>query len=502
MKRTISILLLILFSAVYCFGQKETNYWFFGHNAGLNFSKLQSIRDDSDSWTNDMPVALSGPIKSSYGCFSLADANGDLLMSSDGAKVYNKNNKRMPNGSGLKGSSLATQSGIIIPMPGNDFKYYLVTVGSKAKNPQDGINYSIVDMTADGGLGDVIEKNKPLYNVSTDENIASVRKPDTDDYWLIHGEYNNSTQKLTVYVWELTSSGFSAIPKKYSIHVNILTSVQFGYLKFSSDATRFVSPLGSNNFVLSGVFNPNTGEVNDIRCRQAWSPSSSSNAYSVEFSFSGEQIFLTDSNNKKGYHITWDNLRNTPLNVTDINFPLTNIQIASDGRIYGIEKDTRNLYVIMEPEKGALSDIRKFSNFLTKRVGFGLPTFASTWFAPNSNEDNVFCATFCMNMEHEFTFEIKKDANADNLSYTIWNFGDDKENCIIKDYDFTPDNKQAHKYTYTCPGKYTITVRSYDDKDKLLETQTMGIEVRPCVLPLNPNIHLNGVNSISVYRAE
>lgn len=232
-------------------------------------------------------------------------------------------------------------------------------------------------------------------------------------------------------MWELTSSGFSAIPKQYSIDVNIHTSVQFGYLKFSSDATRFVSPLYHSNFVLSGVFNPNTGEVNDIQCRQAGALSLK--AYSVEFSFSGEQIFLTDRYNKKGYHITWDNLRNTSLNVTDINFPLTNIQIASDGRIYGIEKDTRNLYVIIEPEKGALSEIRKFSNFLTKRVGFGLPPFASTWFAPNSNEDNVFCATFCMNMEHEFTFEIKKDANADNLSYTIWNFGDGKENSIIKD---------------------------------------------------------------------
>ena len=483
MKRTISILLLILFCAVYCFGQKETNYWYFGYNAGLDFSKLQTIKDDSGLWTGNMPKAIWGPINTREGCFTLADANGNLMMSSDGVKVYNKNNKQMPNGYGLKGNSSATQSGIVIPMPGNNSKYYIVTVAALETNPMDGINYSIVDMTADGGLGDVIEKNKPLYNVSTDENIASVRKPNTDEYWLIHREYNKSTQKLTVYVWELTSSGFSAIPKKYSIHVNISRSVQPGYLKFSSDATRFVSPLCYSNYILSGEFNPNTGEVSYVQCRQA---SPSTGIYSIEFSYSGEQIFIGAPNSRKGYHITWNNLRNTSLYMTDIKCPLTNIQIAADGRIYGIEIDTRNLYVIMDPEKGALSEIRKFSNFLTSGVWIGLPTFAATWFSLDLDGND----TFCMNKEQEFTLEIKKSGNADHISYTIWSFGDNEENSIIKDRDFTPDNKQTHKYTYTRPGKYTITVRSYNDDDKLLKTQTMKVEVSPCALPINPNLHL------------
>ena len=483
MKRTTSILLLILFCAVYCFGQKETNYWYFGYNAGLDFSKLQTIKDDSGLWTDNMPKAIWGPVNTGEGCFTLADANGNLMMSSDGVKVYNKNNKQMPNGSGLKGNSSATQSGIVIPMPGNNSKYYIVTTSALETNQKDGINYSIVDMTADGGLGDVIEKNIPLLNMPTDENIASVRKPNTDEYWVIHRQFNNSTRKLTIYVWEVTALGFSEIPKQYSIDLDTGDNAEPGYLKFSSDATRFVSPLYRTSYMLSGEFNPNTGEASGLKCRPV---SITTHNYGVEFSYSGEQIFVGDPDARKGYHITWNNLRNTSLFMTDLNCPLANIQIAADGRIYGIEFRYRNLYVIMEPEKGASSEIRKFSNFLTSGVWIGLPSFASTWFSLNLDGNNVFC----MNTEQEFTIEIKKSGKANNISYTIWNFGDDGENSIIKDRNLTPDNKQTHKYAYSRPGKYTITVRSYDDDDKLLKTQIKKVEVSPCVLPINPNVHL------------
>ena len=103
-----------------CYSQNEANVWYFGQNAGLDFS-------------SGSPVAITdGQLSTVEGCSSFADSNGDLLFYSDGITVYNKNHQVMQNGNNLGGNPSSSQSGLIVPKPEDPDTYYLFTVGTNA----------------------------------------------------------------------------------------------------------------------------------------------------------------------------------------------------------------------------------------------------------------------------------------------------------------------------------------------------------------------------------
>ena len=204
---TIFAFLLISFSS---FSQGEASHWYFGNGAGLIF----------DTNTNTVAVtnAAASTINTNEGCSSISDFNGNLLLYTDGRNVWDKNHQIMPNadyfgGNGLLGDPSSTSSGLIIPRPGNPDNYYIFTVdephhnnawaypnqgpadingntlfqyddiiGSSVPNDDDGfnngLNYSLVDLTLNGGNGDVVasEKNKPLLTYDPlDQEQASFK---------------------------------------------------------------------------------------------------------------------------------------------------------------------------------------------------------------------------------------------------------------------------------------------------------------------------------------
>jgi hypothetical protein len=144
----IIFLLVLLFFELSLKAQKEANIWYFGDYAGLDFN-------------SGSPVAINdGMTNCSEGTSVLSNPEGELMMYTDGVTVWTKNHTVMSNGNNLYGNSSATQSSVIIPMPNSTHKYYIFTVdfilGDK------GLNYSIVDMELNGGLGGVTNKNIPL----------------------------------------------------------------------------------------------------------------------------------------------------------------------------------------------------------------------------------------------------------------------------------------------------------------------------------------------------
>ena len=63
----------------------------------------------------------------------------------------------IPNGFGSMGNSSSTQSALIVQKPGSNNIYYIFT--TDASGGQNGFQYSIVDMTLNGGLGDATTIN-------------------------------------------------------------------------------------------------------------------------------------------------------------------------------------------------------------------------------------------------------------------------------------------------------------------------------------------------------
>ena len=99
------------------------------------------------------------PLYTSEGTAAMSDAIGKLRFFTNGVEVYDSTKTIMPNGSGLMGDVSTTQSALIVPKPASSNQYYIFTAGADGAGD---FRYSIVDMTLNLGLGDVIVANKNI----------------------------------------------------------------------------------------------------------------------------------------------------------------------------------------------------------------------------------------------------------------------------------------------------------------------------------------------------
>ncbi len=196
--------------------RQESDHWYFGYHAGIHF-------------IDGAPVPVTGSLAGWEGCSTVSDKNGNLLFYSDGMKVWNRKHTEMPNGTGLLGDTLSTQSALITPWPGNDSLYYIFTVDKEGGN--NGLVYSIIDMRLDNGMGDIVHTRKNIRLLAPAcEKIAAVKKNNANDLWLIACRYG--TDELLVYL--IDCRGLQSVPQVF--HTGLVAdqlSQAIGYLKAS-----------------------------------------------------------------------------------------------------------------------------------------------------------------------------------------------------------------------------------------------------------------------------
>ncbi|MEO6313763.1 MAG: hypothetical protein ABIU63_02805 [Chitinophagaceae bacterium] len=172
-------LFLLFFYTQHCYAQKESNTWYFGNGAGLNFN------------TSPVSVLTNGKINSREGVCSISDKNGQLLFYSEGTTVWDRTHSLMPNGSGLLGDFSSTQSSIVIPNPGNPNKFYLFTTALFK-----GLRFSEVDITLNSGNGDIINATKNTLLIpssASSEKVIAVQHCNKKDYWVISHALNSAS---------------------------------------------------------------------------------------------------------------------------------------------------------------------------------------------------------------------------------------------------------------------------------------------------------------------
>ena len=87
------------------FAQGEADNWYFGENAGVNFS------------TGSPVVLTDGQLNTTEGCSTISNSSGDLLFYTDGITIWDRDHNIMPNGTDLSGDPSSSQSAIIVPKP-------------------------------------------------------------------------------------------------------------------------------------------------------------------------------------------------------------------------------------------------------------------------------------------------------------------------------------------------------------------------------------------------
>ena len=285
MKKIILILSLIIW--VNSSAQNEAANWFFGQNAGIQFDNTGSL----------IGSVNGGQLSTLEGCTTISDTNGNLLFYTDGNLVYNRNHELMPNGTGLFGNSSSTQSALVVPEPGSDTIFYIFTVDTfiGGPDPDNGFNYSIVDMTLDGGLGDITSLNINLLQDTSEKVTAVLKDCISESIWVIalgNEDGTPTTVFNTYHAFEVSTTGVNTTAIKSTFPTII--GDQRGQMKASPNGKKLASANSSAGLFLYD-FDANTGMLSN---QQALSIASFSPfSYGVEFSQNSLRLYVHSSNN-------------------------------------------------------------------------------------------------------------------------------------------------------------------------------------------------------------
>ncbi|WP_369753442.1 T9SS type B sorting domain-containing protein [Flavobacterium sp. WC2409] len=474
----INIFFVLVFSLLITplFAQKEAAIWYFGGNAGLDFN-------------SGSPVALNnGKLVTNEGCASISDKNGNILFYTDGSIVYDKTHQVMPNGYGLLGHKSSTQSAIIVPKPKNPNIYYIFTVDQPNPDnvdddltndedpPNDGLNYSVVDLRLNNGLGDIISTEKNIHLITYNPNdaedvkfkcsekITAVQHLDGISIWVV------THFKNTFYSFKISTQGLNQKPIQTTTPLDVPTSGYIsnaiGYLKFSPNgkkiamantAIRLTNDLGpkgevrrNTGNVLLYDFDAGTGKIsNGITLLN------NANPYGVEFSAKSKKLYVTVNlfdqtgrmslgSNLIQFDLKNPNIPSTNTIVNNSNYVAGALQLAIDEKIYRVGYPNGGGYidkmsVINNPELNGTS-----CNFLQNAISLnggisqlGLPPFITS----------LFLYTF------EYEFNCLGDSThfflntIEKIDSVQWDFGDGTTSNAIDAY-----------HIYKNPGDYKVTL--------------------------------------------
>ncbi|MBX2964566.1 MAG: T9SS type A sorting domain-containing protein [Cyclobacteriaceae bacterium] len=416
------------------YAQKEATHWFFGSQAGLYFDQA-----------GPTPVKGSA-MRTQDGCAVISDKEtGALLFYSNGRNVWNREHQLMSNGQDFPVDcwSGITQSALIVPFPGNSLKYYLFSIyytttlggsifielncmyGHYTTAMYRELRYSVIDMSLNNGLGDVLadQKHVPLQQDVT-EKLAAVPHSNGRDYWVITHAFNSNE----FYAYLLTEDGIAAPVITAIGSTHALLPDHFhpdeetrGEMKASPDGTRLACAVG---FMLRPFdlfdFNPTTGQLtNYINLGLVQGQSG------LSFSPDNSKLYVTtDGRPEPTVYPYPDLIIQYDLAAGDEQAviasrksifrdnPFTNVpedgiegffgvakgmQLAPDGRLYATgdhaySSSAGQLMVVIEkpnePGVNCMVNYKKY-DFGSGRVGRGLPNFIQSYF--NGIESGSTC---------------------------------------------------------------------------------------------------------------
>lgn len=290
---------------------------------------------------------------------SVSDLNGNLLFYTEGLHVWNRNHQQMPNGSGLL-SHVSTNTGCIItPDPGNASRYYIFTADAWENNFANGLQYSIVDMTLDNGLGDVIStsKNIPVMTYVA-ERVSAVYHSNGRDVWVVVSSVTGNT----LYSYLLTAAGLSSTPVITQIGSNMDIGSGLGGMKFSHDGNRLALCVSRNwqpSCLRIGDFDRSTGvlaNVFDLMLNTQEYP------YDVEFSPDNSRLYSSIQTTPAVLQydlaaggpsaISASRVKIDPFTVSWTGFG--HLLLGNDGKIY-ISRTSTHIDCIPNPDVAGLS---------------------------------------------------------------------------------------------------------------------------------------------------
>lgn len=418
------ILLVLFYSSRNVLAQHEADTWYFGNRVGFSFR------------AGPVTPLLDGQLTTTYACaVASSSESGQLLFYSNAAQVWNRAHHVMPMGDSLRGTTLADQGALVVPVPGNKQRYYLFTLWQPVQSGPvlntggaSHLFYSVIDMSLDGGQGDVIAATKNSFLAShLTQKLTAVRHANGEDYWVLSHVWG-SNRFLT---YAVTSQGVrlahdqtigTTQPSRLADTLRVEGTA--GYLQASPNGRKIACAVafGQEPFSLFD-FNPATGLLSHYL-----SLGIIQDGYGVCFSPNNTKLYVGNSTrltNGAGYAVLsqYDleagsdsaivasgqsivaNNPTTTVSATHLDAVFYALQNAPDGRIYGAsayrnalfsssDSGLQTLFILNHPNaRGYACGLvaQRFAAFGARSVYGGLPNFMQHTFADRVPIDSTFC---------------------------------------------------------------------------------------------------------------
>lgn len=376
-------------------------FWLFGNKAGIDFGTTGT------SQANPIVAPCTATCYAGEGSTVIATKTGTLQFWTNGQTIWNRDGVPMANGTDLNANASTTQAAVVFPITHDETKYGVITNNTEAGVKDAGeLYYSTIDMTLNGGLGDVVTKNNPLWGSTTgysSEASTAAPKPDGSGYWIL--TFNPGSTNVHVFSFDIasqTSSHVITVSSGGGIGRFYPTQSGFGSLNFNEDYTRLVLAAGNHctgtcagyyGLIRTLDFDSSTGYVTN---RNMWNGYANGTGYSADFSPQGNYVY---SATLYPADVVRYNISGSPSNATiksseayvGRSQPVTatsctgggQVLRAPNNRMYVANCGTNSLSVITNPDAATVGSVGWSYNGFTLAAGtqssYGLPQMATIY---------------------------------------------------------------------------------------------------------------------------
>ena len=450
--KKIYLLFFLLGSTLSLFYQKEMNNWIFGFGETVDFNTEPPTSDflpDFSFFSENCTVSMS-------------DETGDLLFYTDGNTIFNRMNQPMPNGF-ISSSFSATHPVFTIPKPGSPSSYYLLI--NIPGNISHLLTWIEIDLTLDGGLGDIVNPN-PVFLSSSTGKTTAVLHQNLQDIWVI-----SHTAGSSEFVSNLVTTNQVGSQSVSSFVGSVIPGNNnengLGQIKTSINGNK----IAVANQGLSNVEIFDFDRVTGVLSNAITIPGLPA-AYGIEFSPSGRFLYVThvDFSSVQPVIRQFDLLAGSPSQIINSGiivgfsngFEPGALQLAPNNQIYCNNVFDLSLGSIIFPDLlGTSSNFETIALSLSNESFRGLPSFFHTYLqSPNFNFSGI-----CANSTTSFSI-IEFEFPIDSVS---WDFGDPASGVS----NFSTSLSPTHNFSAS--GAYEVSLSIFANNQIFVSSSQVNI---------------------------
>ena len=233
--------------------QKQDRIWLFPDSAGIDFT--DSLNPVAINCNLTIPAFNSASISNNQG--NLLFYTGGIDLTYTPMRIFDRNGNIMMNADSMKGYPWVGQGNMIIPSPSDTNKYFVFMIDRDGALG-DLLYYSILDISLNNGLGQVLIRDSLLLPDHINEKLNATKHANGRDWWVIVQSTNTDS---LFHKFLITPNGITG-PFDQKIGSADNVNKAFGQLIFSRDGSK-LGLVGGNSTADIFDFDRCSGELSN-----------------------------------------------------------------------------------------------------------------------------------------------------------------------------------------------------------------------------------------------